>query len=227
MALVTFKSTDRVFACGKTGSGKTYLMERLTRSLPRLVVLDGKGTLGTWGLSEWNRESRSLLHNQEPVRVRVTWDLGQDVFEFWENVLEEIYASGNVTMYCDELYALAEKPGQVQPALRAIYTRGRELNIGAWASTQRPVSVPLVCLSESEHYFMFRLSMDDDRSRMAEFMTQEVREPIKDLHGFFYMYAQADSPVYIPALEAGMIRETALRKATALPKATTSEHRKE
>lgn len=203
---ITIKATDRVFACGKTGSGKTYLMERLTQNLKRLIVLDGKGTLGTWGLEEWNRESRAMLKNQEPVRVRVVWDIGQDVFDFWENVLEEIYNAGNVTVYCDELYSLTDKPGLVQPALRAIYTRGRELNIGAWAATQRPVSVPLVTMSEAEHFFCFRLTMDDDRARVAEFMTQAVRDPIQERHGFWYMFAEQDSPTYIPQLESGMIR---------------------
>lgn len=208
MPPVTIKNTDRVFACGKTGSGKTYLMRQLTHSLTRLVVLDGKGTLGDWGLSPWDRESRSMLRNQEPVRVRVVWNLGSDVFDFWEEIMEEIYQAGNVTVYCDELYALADKPGQVQPAIRAICTRGRELNIGFWSATQRPVSVPLVTLSEAEHFFMFRLTMDDDRSRMAEFMTQAVREPIRDVHGFWYMYAQEDAPIYIPLLTEGMIRNS-------------------
>jgi hypothetical protein len=187
-------------------------MERLTRSLKRLVVLDGKGTLAPWGLLEWTRESRSMLKNGEEVRVRVAWDIGQDVFDFWEGVLEEVYNAGNCTVYCDELYALTEKPGMVQPALRAIYTRGRELNIGAWAATQRPVSVPLVTLSESEHFFMFRLTMDDDRARMAEFMTQVVREPIQDRHGFYYMFAEEDQPIYIPQLQSGMIKLTQSEK---------------
>jgi hypothetical protein len=198
-----------VFVCGKTGSGKTYLMERLTRPLPRLVVLDGKGTLGTWGLLPWDRESKAMLKNEESARVRVTWDIGDnDVWQFWEDILEEIYAIRNLTVYIDELYAMSDVPGKVQPALRAIYTRGRELGIGAWAATQRPVSVPLVCMSESEHFFCFRLTMDDDRARMAEFMTQQVREPIKDLHGFYYMQAAQDFPTYIPELQSGMIRAT-------------------
>ncbi len=181
-------------------------MERLTRPLKRLVVLDGKGTLGNWDLLEWNRETRAMLKNQEPVRTRILWDIGSDVFEFWEEVLEEIYNARNVTVYCDELYALSDKPGIVQPALRAIYTRGRELGIGAWASTQAPVSVPLVTIRESEHWFMFRLNMDDDRQRMAEFMTQTVRQPISDKHGFWYMFAEDDGPIYVPSLQAGMIR---------------------
>lgn len=210
----TIKAGDRVFACGKTGSGKTYLMERLTRGLSRLAVLDGKGTLGSWGLAEWNRESRAMLRNGEAVRVRITWDVSDgDVWEYWESILEELYAAQNLTIYCDELYALSDQPGsKVQPALRAIYTRGREMGIGAWAATQRPVSVPLVCLSESEHFFSFRLTMDDDRARMAEFMTQSVREPIQDVHGFWYMFAQDERPIYIPALKAGMIKLETERK---------------
>lgn len=203
---MTLKSTDRVFACGKTGSGKTYLMKHLTARLPRLVVLDGKGTLSDWGLLPWDRYARQALRSGEAIRTRVLWDVGSDVFEFWDDVMGECFQAGNLTLYCDELYALSEKPGQVQPMLRAIYTRGRELNIGAWAATQRPVSVPLVTMSESEHFFCFRLTMDDDRQRVAEFMTEAVRDPIKDAHGFWYMNAQADSPNYVKALMSGMVR---------------------
>lgn len=200
MPSATIASNDRAFICGKTGSGKTYLARYLTDGLKRLVVLDSKGRLGDWGLESWDKSARRALTNQSPVRARVTAPMTDDVSAFWDEVMLECYNSGNVTVYVDELYLISEssKPSTV---LRALYTQGRELGIGTWASTQRPAWVALFAISESEHYFMFRLTLEEDRRRMSSFMTDTVMTPIPDAHGFYYMEASQDLPVYSPGLK--------------------------
>jgi hypothetical protein len=186
---------------GKTGAGKTYLAKYMTRSLTRLVVLDGKGTLSDWNLDPWSRSSYRDMVRGEPFRVRVLPPVGSNVLEFWDEVLLACYHAGNLTIYIDELYAVNPPNRQPSDALFAVYTRGRELGLGVWASTQRPVWIPLVALSEAEHFFMFRLQLFEDRQRMAAFMGNEVTRTITDRHGFFYMYADNDSPTYIRQLE--------------------------
>jgi energy-coupling factor transporter ATP-binding protein EcfA2 len=192
------KSNERVFICGKTGSGKTFLARHLTRNLKRMIVLDGKGTLTDWDLQPWDRYARDLLKNQDPVRARVLWDIGQDPDEFWSDVMTQCYSAGDCTLYIDEVYAIVPPMTKVPDILWALYTRGRELGIGVWAATQRPKNVPMVCMSEAEHYFSFRLMLEDDRSRMSEFMGPDVQAPIADEHGFYYMRPEWDRPRYIP-----------------------------
>ena len=187
---------DRVFICGKTGSGKTYLSRHLLASLNRLIVLDGKGTLKDWNLEPYNRDSMRKLRTGQDVRIRALPDLRDQPQEFFRRVLREAFEAGNVTVYIDELYSVVPPGTLAPPELWACYTRGREFGVGVWSATQRPVWVPLVALSESEHFFMFRLSLQEDRGRLAAFLGREVEEPISDTHGFFYGKAEWDKPEY-------------------------------
>lgn len=198
----TIKSNDRVFFAGKTGAGKTYLAKHLTRTINRLVILDGKGTLKDWDTLSFS-DGRRALRIGEPVRIRALPDMRDNAVEYWDNVLTECYDAGNVTIYIDELYSIVPPGQNATPALWGCYTRGREYGVGVWAATQRPVWIPLVALSESEHYFLFRLTLDEDRKRMAAFMGGEVIRPITDNHGFFYNRVEWDSPIYYKRLKSG------------------------
>lgn len=227
MPPISLKTSDRVFICGKTGSGKTYLAHYATRSINRLVVLDGKGSLSGWGLEPWNSDAERRLLSGEKVRARVLAPLGIDMTTFWNSVLITCYRAGNVTIYIDELYAVIQPQKPPSSEFFAVYTRGREFGIGVWATTQRPVWVPLVALSEAEHYFMFRLSLAEDRQRLASFMTEEVMSTIKDRYGFYYMYMNWDRPIYTEQLVIEEPKKVAVHNArpVEVPKAGRSRMR--
>lgn len=164
-------SNSRVAFVGKTGSGKTYAARILAARLPRLVVFDPKGTLfDNWNLEEWNDSTAKKLEKGKAIRIRVPAPLDNN----WEPYFEACYYAGNCTVYIDELYGVIERANSGD-YLRALYTRGRELNIGVWAATQRPSWVPLFALSEADWIFLFRLQMETDRKRMSEIMGQSVR----------------------------------------------------
>jgi hypothetical protein len=165
-------------------------------------VLDPKARINAdeWRLRPWDREARMLLQNGEPIRTLIRAPIGPGAEEEWERAYMAVLNAGNCTMYVDEVYGVVET-GKPSPYLTAIWTRGRELGIGAYAASQRPVWVPIVMLSEAEHFFMFRLTVGDDRRRMAEFMGPTVMEVIKtDIHGLFYMKADWDTPTYFKSL---------------------------
>jgi DNA helicase HerA-like ATPase len=201
---IRVKSSDRAFLCGKTGSGKSYAAHKLTRGLERLVVLDPKGddaAMADWDLEPWDRDARRRLKDQKsPVRARVVLDARRPTAEIWDEALAAILQAGNVTLYIDEVYGIVNPNSTPSPALTAVWTRGRSLGIGAWAASQRPVWVPLFILSEAEHFFVFRLTLGDDRKRMSEFLGPQVLEVIKDRHGLFYAQAEWDQPRYVSQL---------------------------
>ena len=190
-------SGDRLIAVGKTGSGKTHLVKQLAANLKRLIVIDSKVTLKDWNLLEDWDEGKKLLRLGKSARVRIKTPMYSSL-EYFEEIMITALDIGNLTVYIDELYSVADS----SDVLRSIYTLGREGGVGVWGSSQRPHMIPLFCLSESEHFFMFRLMLQRDRDRMSEFMGEGVRyRRIKDRHGFFYMYAEDDAPIYIKSLQ--------------------------
>jgi hypothetical protein len=166
-----------------------------------LVVLDPKGTLGGWDLVPWDETAKEKLRAGEPIRTRVvSSSLSMDLDELWLDAMLEVYAAGDCTLYIDEIYSVVPPGSRPSTAMVGIWTRGREFNIGGWATSQRPSWCPLFVLSEADQYFMFRLTVDEDRKRMASFMGEEVRTPIVDKHGFYYSNAEADAPIYVKQL---------------------------
>lgn len=179
--MIRLKSNDRVLIAGATGTGKTVFARELTKHAGRLIALDSKASL-SW-LPVMARADRRRLLSGDPVRARVIIETLEDA----EHALRDIYEAGNVTVYVDEVYGVVP-PGKAPGFyLSAVWTRGRERGIGAVAATQRPAWVPLFILSEANVYVMFRLMLDKDKRRMAEFMGPEVLHGIPDPHGF-YLY---------------------------------------
>lgn len=192
---MSIKSNDRIFFTGKTGSGKTTAAKFISQKLNRLIVFDPKVRLSDWNLDDASDKKLREFYNGESARLRLTPPI-EEQEKFWLEHLEKIFNAGDCTLYIDETYLIVPPGQRAAPILSAIWTQGREKNIGAWASAQRPTWTPLFMISEAEHYFMFRLNMRDDRRRMAEFMGEQVDQIIKDKHGFFYMQAESDQPIY-------------------------------
>jgi hypothetical protein len=174
----------------------------MVRNLDRLIVIDPKASdsIAQWGLASWDREARRLLRSGERIRARVLIPIGQDPDEVFEDIFAQVLAAGNCTVYVDELYGVVAPGAKPSPYLTALWTRGRELGVGAWAATQRPSWVPLFALSEAQHFFAFRLLLDEDRGRMASFMGPRVRQQIENDHGFYYMNPSWRAPIYLPEL---------------------------
>lgn len=196
---IKIRTDQRIFSCGRTGSGKSYLAAHVLRTTRRLAVLDGKGTLSAWDYTHADLNPaalRSLKKPDEEVRVRVVAPLTVDPGDFWGGVFFSLFHAGNVLVYIDEIYALVEPGAKPPPEMTAIYTRGRELGVGVWGTSQRPMWVPLFCMSEADHFFAFRLSLEEDRRRVAAFMGEEVEAKILDKHGFFYSSTEDENPQY-------------------------------
>lgn len=190
---------DRVFLCGKTGSGKTYWAMHMLAALPRLVCVDLKGSdeISKWEWREPGREAQRRLMVGREVRVRIREH--EDALEY----MRLAYQAGGCVVYIDEVYALVPQGSRAPVELNAIWTRGRELGVGGWVATQRPSWVPREIISEAEWTVCFRLRLEDDRKKMADTMGEEVLQPITDEHGFFVSRDTDDAPTYYPRLSTG------------------------
>ena len=75
--------------------------------------------------------------------------------------------------------------------------RGRELGVEVWNGTQRPKDIPQIALSESEHFYTFRLNLPQDRERI-EAVTAIPREDIAALQKMLFYYSRQDGGVFGP-----------------------------
>lgn len=215
---VQIPPNSRTIICGKTGSGKTYLAERILKNTKRLVVFDIKNNLAQrMNLQPGSKKNWSHLLRGKNIRIQVKYPpAGTDLTDYYETMCGRILNVGNCVLYIDELYDVIGKlGGEIPYNFRAIYSRGREPiykefkgeeklvggNIGVIACTQRPSRIPLLVMTEVEQFFIFRLQNPDDRITAAGYTGQIVREPIEEEHGFYYYQSDMEAPVYVPKLE--------------------------
>lgn len=184
--------TDRAVFVGQTGSGKTTLAYRLLAAhRPYVVAVDPKrllnwpwpivGTLAELGAVDPRKMPR-LIYRPSYEEISDPWAL--------EGLWRWIYERGNTTCYVDETY-LVTAGDQYPRFFGACLTQGREHGVEMWLATQRPMKIPQIVLSESEHAYLFRLRLRQDRVKMAE-ITGVEPEAIAALAKRVFLYARQD-----------------------------------
>lgn len=211
---IEIEPNARTIIAGKTGSGKTFLAKHILKGVPRLVVIDTKNNLREdMNLKpEINRNWRDLRLGL-PIRLQIKPPFlpTSQFAEYYDGIFRKVFYAADCVVYIDELYSVTQGAQTLSTYLTALYTRGREPvignrgrivggNIGIIACTQRPANIPVFCMTESEHFFVFQLQNPDDRLKLANYTSPEIKEPIKDEHGFYYYQTRATSPLYIQEL---------------------------
>lgn len=198
--------TDRVFIVGQTGSGKTTLAERMCQERQYVAALDPKRLL-KWEPSGFKiftafNDFRNASVKKVPKRIyRPSIEELNDgeVIAQW---YEWVYRTGGWTTYTDEVALVTD--GQVIPMyFRACLQQGREHGIEAWNATQRPMGVPNVIMSESEHVYTFRLKMEGDREKVGRMcqINPDLMALLPDgraLPKYVFYYAPQDGEVRGP-----------------------------
>lgn len=154
--------SDRVFACGDTGTGKSYFLSRqVLPKYPRCIILDVTGemwqqrrALGAGVLCE---TAADVVRTVQKTAGRPAWRIYAVLSRAETHKLaavltpEERIASapslsravGGLALYCDELETLA---GHASPeVVNGLWNRGRHVGLTIIGATQYPASVkPLV-----------------------------------------------------------------------------------
>jgi hypothetical protein len=195
LAKITPRFTDRAFLVGMTGSGKTTLARKMLELRTFVVALDYKRTLKwpEYQLCQSLRELEKATFPRLVYRPNMVDFASEDNTE---KLWEWLYKRGNTTIYVDET-ALSVDARSLPLYYRACLMQGREHNIEVWSATQRPLDIPSIVGSESEHVYAFRLRLPQDRKRVEE-LTGIQSNKIAALTKRQFMYAQQDGEVFGP-----------------------------
>lgn len=160
--------TDRAFFVGTTGSGKTTLARHLLAHRSHVAVLDLKRTLRWDGYRRVDR-LRDAVRADPRATPRITYAPRVQEFGDWgllNGFFRWCFERRHTTVYVDELLLIMDAGGQFPWWYQACVAQGRERGVEVWSATQRPHRVPIVALSESEHYYVFRMAVREDRARI-------------------------------------------------------------
>jgi hypothetical protein len=216
---------DRGVLIGKTGGGKTTLARFLIEDQrkPFSVVWNPKNSesIGDWRghtRLETLRECQDcddprIIYTPDPFHAEDD-QTQRDLF-FW------IYERKHTRFYIDEATSVQYGGGRIPRHLNAVINRGRERGVSTLTATQRPSGVPLNILSESEHYYVFKVLMPQDRARIEQVtgITFEDQASLEDFEFFYFNTSRGVLPRKIRInrewLKYGTARDRARAGATA------------
>lgn len=197
-------SNMRVGAIGRTGTGKTYLMEQLLRPQPRVIVVDSKMRVKWPDYYLTNDPTAALL--EDKVIYRHEESVPTD---FWENALDAMHEKGGGIIYCDEMAEITSA-SYAPKGLKTIFRLGREIGVGCWWSAQEATAVNNVAIRQSDVLCLFLNHGASDRDKLIQ-TTGDMGEVTSRL-GFyefvvFQSYGHAYDPMDIPVYKYDIERE--------------------
>ncbi len=193
---IQVKSNERIFITGRTGSGKSVLINQLLLpSMTNIVVYDYKHEIEYPGAVIFNSISD---FKRQPNQKFIIYRTASGTDQEFDALCKQCFYRGNNTLVLDEIAQHCNN-GQIQPFHDIIMRLGRSKGVGIVNCTQRPRGTHNNILSQSEHFFIFDLIQDTDRKKLAEFCGDEVMTRAKAYH-FFYYHIGMENPIFCKPL---------------------------
>lgn len=191
-------TSEHVFVAGMTGTGKSFLARNYLSQFPRVWMLDTKGE-SIQKLSRKENPWPEVDPKELTVITRV--DMIPEVttrfmiyapdFEeldsyFYDEFFRQAYFHQNLTVWVDEAMSVSENSQTIPTYYKAILTRGRSRETSIWTLTQRPMGLSPLILSQSTHFFVFNLQLEQDRKKITDVtgVPQFMKKPLG--HNFWY-----------------------------------------
>jgi hypothetical protein len=166
MKLPSIRKGERGIAIGSSGSGKTELIIRVLPRSGDLLVIDPKRELELPHLNLTVVTDPNKLRNHRRVLYQPNEQYLNDL-DAYDQVIKTFYLRGNCCIYVDDMVGIMDR-NKFPNYLRIAYMLGRAKGVTCISSVQRPANVPGFILSESQHYFVFRLVMPQDHKKMRD-----------------------------------------------------------
>ena len=174
---------------GQNGAGKSVLATAIANRWDRVLVydpkLDPESLMPNTAVCYGVKAALAALPGRVIYRPRA--DEIHRIAELFEQLVHRVMQLTAHAIVIHELGDLASSDRELAPWMSAVMRQRRALRIPMILVTQRPVNIPRLALSESQHAVAFHLVDRQDRARMAEIMgPQIVDSPVPLDHSFWY-----------------------------------------
>jgi len=200
-------NSDRCVFIGGTGSGKTYTM----------LEICAQRYYGEKQIQILNTKSDSTINRLDAPNVTDIDELPRYKFPEYPVVIytpcaEELIDFKCMDDWCQWIYnrtnthAMIDETSQLSNGTKAgigltnLACRGRDRNVSAMFATQRPVGIPRIVASESQHFYKFWLGDEDDRASVAKKTSPAMSRQVKHVHGFHYYKAGTNKVFYFKSI---------------------------
>ena len=162
------------------------MKEKFLPNLTRYVLHDPK----------FEHSGLRAIYCHTPLDILQAWSLGKtrivyqpysSEMEDFETVCYYIFQKGNYTLILDEVTYVVKNAQTVTKWFGNIIRLGRGRNIGCVSLSQRPMDIPNIIISESQHIFAFYLALKSDREKVAGVVGDEALK-LKDIPVYHYLY---------------------------------------
>ncbi len=176
-------------AIGKSGSGKSFLVNRLIRDKKRVVVFD---TMAEYeNVVTFTDRDKFLAFWQKHYRgnYRIAYQPERNpAFEI-DDIAELVYLCGNVCFVIEEVTAFTT-PNYISDQLAHCIQRGRHKNIEIIGTTQRPYGLHRLLTSQCRDIYTFNTNEPRDIAYLRDLLGSDIEAKLKSLAKYQFVHWQ-------------------------------------
>jgi len=180
----TWQIGEHIAVVGDTGTGKTYLVSKLTELREYVVIFRTKADdIKFPGFVK--ARTVDALDNFRHTRILLEPTHGQQMRQGYE-LFTRVYKQGGWTVVIDEEW-FVEARLHLTEYVETLLTQGRSGKLSVVVGMQRPARISRFVISQCTHLFSFRVE-GRDLQTMKEATSPRVVEPIAALSGHDFTY---------------------------------------
>ncbi len=181
---VTWQIGEHIAVVGDTGTGKTFLVSKLTELRDYVVIFRTKADdIKFPGFRK--ARTADALDSLYDTRILLEPKQGQQMRQGYE-LLTRVFRQGGWTVVIDEEW-FVEARLHLTEYVEQLLTQGRSMKISVVVGMQRPARISRFTISQCTHLFSFRIE-GRDLQTMKEATTPRIVEPIAGLVGHDFVY---------------------------------------
>lgn len=176
-------TADRVTFIGRTGMGKTWLMQEMIGDIP-CVLLDSKRlrTLGAMPILP----TFDAAQPQQILRLPEGIIGTKGELPAWDAQIGAVIRAGNRLLIFDDFSGI-NPDYHPRNAVGNALKLGREHNVGVWSLVQGPRNIPRDVLNMADHLLVFSITDPDDIQYLARRIGWQAAEHIpQEKHAGLY-----------------------------------------